>query len=89
MSLETSGLWKLAHKKSEFYESSSRHNEPKSEPSENIYNRTNSSISGRPSLFTYPQAEPNLYCIDVKGQLFYSLNIYSLFSLNPSDSFQL
>ena len=38
MSLETSGLCKLVHKKSDFYKSSSRSNEPIFEPSENIFN---------------------------------------------------
>ena len=62
MFLETSGLWKLAHKKSDFYESSSRHNEPKSELSKNIYNRTNSSISGQPLLFTYLSPTKSSLC---------------------------
>ena len=47
MSLETLGLCKLVHKKSDFYESSSRSNEPISEPSENIVNRKNKSTSGQ------------------------------------------
>ena len=47
MSLETLGLCKLVHKKSDFYESSSRSNEPISEPSENIVNRKNISTSGQ------------------------------------------
>ena len=47
MSLDTSGLYKLVHKKSDFYESSSRSNEPISESSENIFNRKNKSTSGQ------------------------------------------
>ena len=41
MSLDTSGLCKLVHKKSDFYESSSRSNEPISESSENIFGKIN------------------------------------------------
>ena len=29
--------------------------------------------------------QPILHCVRVKGQLFYFLNIYCLFNLNPSD----
>ena len=47
MSLETLGLCKLVHKKSDFYESSSRSNESISEPSENIVNWKNKSTSGQ------------------------------------------
>ena len=32
-----------------------------------------------------PSIQPILRCVRVKGQLFYFLNIYSLFNLNPSD----
>ena len=45
MSLETSGLCKLVHKKLDFYESSSRSNEPISEPSENIFNQKINQLS--------------------------------------------
>ena len=80
MSLETSGLCKLVHKKSDFYESSARSNEPLSEPSKNKY------INFWTVLATcLPSIQPILRCIHVKGQLFYFLNIYSLFNLNPSD----
>ena len=79
MSLETLGLCKLVHKKSDFYESSSRSNEPISEPSENIVNRKNKSTSGQLLPLV---CLPILRCVRVKGQLFYFLNI---FNLNPSD----
>ena len=86
MSLDTSGLCKLVHKKSDFYESSSRSNELISEPSENIFNRKNKSTSGQLLPLVCLQANQFFVaCVRVKGQRFYFLNIYSLFNLNPSD----
>ena len=82
MSLETLVLCKLVHKKSDFYESSSRSNEPISEPSENIVNQKNKSTSGQ--FLPLVCLQSNQFLLE-RATLLLSKYIYSLFNLNPSD----
>ena len=85
MFLEISGLCNLVHKKLDFYESSSRSNEPISEPSKNIFNRKINQLSDSSCHLSAFNPTNSSSCSRERATFLLSKNIYSLFNLNPSD----